>query len=631
MPFSQCPPIPRSGNGGARSAPGYRLEPLEQRQLLSSFLKAQVISYFPDYRFSSLNSIDFSAVSRINYFAIAPTIGGALPTQSSSGFSLTQLQSVVTAAHAASVPVSITIDPGSPFQAIADSPTASSNFINNILSFCTTYHLDGIDLDYEPGALTTTQKNSYGAFLHALHTQTSSRGLLLTAAVQASQMIVPKPNIPDLDEFLLMDYDLQFNSSAPYSDSITYLTNWTNYGVPKPKLFMGVPFYGRAGTSWSNSTTDTYADIVSGYASAHGGAFPPASADSITVGSTTWGINGINTLQQKANYVLANGYGGMMIWELGQDHYTSGRTDASSLLPAIKSIVAAPAWFSASSGASYTFTGTGSTQSLVINGGTVTFSGDPSATVPTFSVTVAGGSLRFSASQHLSNLTITGGSVGFASSVSGAVLSVNSLSLAGGSLDLGANGMIMDYSGATPIATFRGYLTSGFNSGAWNGAGIWSTAANADSAHLHGLGYAEASALGIGSFMGQQVDTTAIVIRYTRYGDNNLDGTVDVGNDFNLFLDGLAARGSSWVQGDYTYDGKIDLGNDFNLFLRSYLAPAQQTPAALLATQSPFSAVAVAGAPVRLAAPLVRVAAPLATETPQPAFDEIFFADATAL
>jgi hypothetical protein len=106
---------------------------------------------------------------------------------------------------------------------------------------------------------------------------------------------------------------------------------------------------------------------------------------------------------------------------------------------------------------------------------------------------------------------------------------------------------------------------------------------------------------------------------------------VDVGNDFNLFLDGLAARGSSWVQGDYTYDGKIDLGNDFNLFLRSYLAPAQQTPAALLATQSPFSAVAVAGAPVRLAAPLVRVAAPLATETPQPAFDEIFFADATAL
>jgi chitinase len=621
MPFSQCPPIPRSGNGGARSAPGYRLEPLEQRQLLSSFLKAQVISYFPDYRFSSLNSIDFSAVSRINYFAIAPTIGGALPTQSSSGFSLTQLQSVVTAAHAASVPVSITIDPGSPFQAIADSPTASSNFINNILSFCTTYHLDGIDLDYEPGALTTTQKNSYGAFLHALHTQTSSRGLLLTAAVQASQMIVPKPNIPDLDEFLLMDYDLQFNSSAPYSDSITYLTNWTNYGVPKPKLFMGVPFYGRAGTSWSNSTTDTYADIVSGYASAHGGAFPPASADSITVGSTTWGINGINTLQQKANYVLANGYGGMMIWELGQDHYTSGRTDASSLLPAIKSILAAPAWFSASSGAGYTFTGTGSTQLLAVSSGTVTFTADPYTTVPTFSVTVTGGSLVFNSSQHLAGLTVSGGAAGFSSAAVSDVLTVNSLNLSGGPFNLGSNGLIVDYSGTTPLSTIRGYLASGFNAGAWNGSGIQSSSAAGDSTHLHAIGYAEASTLGVSNFMGQNVDTTAVLVRYTRYGDNNLDGAVDIGNDFSLLLDGLSgATAAAWVTGDYTFDGRVDLGNDFNLFLRSFISSAPPPPPAP-PLQANLSAVAVP-------APTIQS---LSSPGRSPAdFDESFFAPAAA-
>ncbi len=87
------------------------------------------------------------------------------------------------------------------------------------------------------------------------------------------------------------------------------------------------------------------------------------------------------------------------------------------------------------------------------------------------------------------------------------------------------------------------------------------SAAHADESRLTGLGYAEASDLGINSLGGVPVDSTAVVIRYTKYGDNNLDGTVDIGNDFGLLIDGLAARNaSSWVQGDYTYDGKVDLG-----------------------------------------------------------------------
>src|SRR5262249_19253686 len=107
--------------------------------------------------------------------------------------------------------------------------------------------------------------------------------------------------------------------------------------------------------------------------------------------------------------------------------------------------------------------------------------------------------------------------------------------------------------------------------GNWNGAGISSTAARNDTAALHGLGYADASALGGSSFMGESVDTTSLLVRYTEYGDNNLDGNVEVGNDFDLFGDGMSGHGSTWMQGDYNYDGKIDLGNDFNLFLKDFL------------------------------------------------------------
>jgi fibronectin-binding autotransporter adhesin len=159
------------------------------------------------------------------------------------------------------------------------------------------------------------------------------------------------------------------------------------------------------------------------------------------------------------------------------------------------------------------------------------------------------------------------------SSAGGDLSTVNSLTLTGsGQFDLNDNDLVIDYSGASPAATIRSYLVRGFNGGNWNGAGVASGAAHNDSGFQTALGYAENSTLGYATFDGQGVDSTSLLIKYTYYGDNNLDGKVDV-NDFKMFLDGLvAASGSSWSQGDYTYDGKVDLGNDFNLFLRTYLA-----------------------------------------------------------
>jgi hypothetical protein len=175
---------------------------------------------------------------------------------------------------------------------------------------------------------------------------------------------------------------------------------------------------------------------------------------------------------------------------------------------------------------------------------------------------------------------------------------------AGGEFDLNNGAMIVDYTGSSPAAALAGLLASGFDNGAWNGPGIASSAAANDGAAMHGLGYAEASDLGVNSFMGQSIDGTAVLIRYTNYGDNNLDGVVDIGNDFGLFLDGIAASGSSWVQGDYTYDGRVDFGNDFNLFLPSYLnsiaKPAAKTvaPTPVVAGAPPPKIVSTAGLPV---------------------------------
>jgi autotransporter-associated beta strand protein len=126
----------------------------------------------------------------------------------------------------------------------------------------------------------------------------------------------------------------------------------------------------------------------------------------------------------------------------------------------------------------------------------------------------------------------------------------------GGSLDLSSNSLTVS-TATTPSSTIVGYLKSGFNAGLWNGVGINSSAAHNNAASLTALGYLD--------------DGANVTIKYTYYGDDNLDGKVDA-TDFQMLLDGLVApSATSWTQGDYTYDGRVDLGNDFNLFLTGYL------------------------------------------------------------
>jgi hypothetical protein len=128
---------------------------------------------------------------------------------------------------------------------------------------------------------------------------------------------------------------------------------------------------------------------------------------------------------------------------------------------------------------------------------------------------------------------------------------------AGAKLDLSNNSLTISYTGASPAGTIRSLLASGFNAGAWSGAGIDSSTAALNSSSLTALGYRDTG--------------SSVMVKYTYYGDNKLDGKVDT-TDFQMFLDGfVATSGSSWSSGDYTYDGKVDLGNDFNLFLRAYL------------------------------------------------------------
>jgi GH18 family chitinase len=549
---------------------GFSIESLESRTMLT--LAGQVVGYIPDYEYSNFSKIDLSAVTHLNYFSVVASSTGTLGTTSKDGYNFSQMEAVVNAAHAASprVSVSITVDPISAFQTIANSSSVTNTFITNILNFCTTYSLDGIDLDYEPGAgtLTTAQKNSWGGFLATLHAQTSADHLTLSEAVQAvqpGQMIIPKADISDLDWYYLMTYDLESYSSAPYSDTLSYLANWVNYGVPKSQLVVGVPFYGRSGATWGVSQTMTYSAILTAYAAQNGGALPGPTVDSITLSnntippsSSTWGFNSISDMQQKAQYILQNGYGGMMIWELGQDHFSGSGYDQYSLLPAIKAEFNLP--ITASAGAVYSAT----TTALNITSGTLTITGNVSSIDANLAVTVsAGATLIVSAPGDLASLNIAGGKVSVTPGTGLVVFGSLTIS-SGGLLDLNNNTMIAQ---GTSSATVFNQLKAGFNAsqGYWNGTmGIISTAAYNDTTTLTTLGYLPGGA----PFDGVNTTSNDTIVKYTYYGDANLDGVVN-GADYQQIDSGFGAHATGWSNGDFNYGGVVD-GSDFSLIDNAY-------------------------------------------------------------
>jgi hypothetical protein len=132
----------------------------------------------------------------------------------------------------------------------------------------------------------------------------------------------------------------------------------------------------------------------------------------------------------------------------------------------------------------------------------------------------------------------------------------------GSTIDLADNSMIVDYAGASAITTVRNAITNAYNAGNWNNPGIRSFLANAGET---AVGYAEASDLFSvfpAMFAGESVDSSSVLVVFTRYGDANLDRIVNL-QDFNRLAANFGQSGTDWSRGDFNFDGITNL-QDFN-------------------------------------------------------------------
>ncbi|MBL7132690.1 MAG: SBBP repeat-containing protein, partial [Phycisphaerae bacterium] len=213
------------------------------------------------------------------------------------------------------------------------------------------------------------------------------------------------------------------------------------------------------------------------------------------------------------------------------------------------------------------------------------------------------------------SLAIDGGTVRLGDAQT---LVLDSLSI-GSALDLTTGNLVVDY--ATPptgdysdeFLAVEAWVTSGFKDGPgayWDGPGIQSSSAAASGDHSTTLAVFDNSGPGGGKtdLEGVPVDATSVLVKYTWYGDINLDGVVDF-NDYNIidntFLSG-ATTDQHWQRGDLNYDGVVDF-NDYNVMDNTWLAHQGET---LGATQDP-------AAPVLTTAPMPDYTLPAALALPE--------------
>ena len=126
------------------------------------------------------------------------------------------------------------------------------------------------------------------------------------------------------------------------------------------------------------------------------------------------------------------------------------------------------------------------------------------------------------------------------------------------------------------------------------------------------------------------VSAASILIRYTYFGDANLDGVVNA-SDFTLIDAGSVGHLTGWLNGDFNYDGVVDgadyalMDNAFNqqgALLTNNLAPSALAARGIRSVSYDSGSAVLTGSltevPIGAAGNRSLIASSLATAVPEP-------------
>lgn len=354
--------------------------------------------YYPGWEQSSMpaSNIDFTALTHIIHFSLVPNSNGTLNSDDNS-ITTANSTDIVTRAHAAGKKVLICVG-GAGSEGDFQAATSVANlpvFISNLTNFMATRGYDGVDLDWEP--LPTSDAGQFTNLVNGLRSALDdfTQHKLLTVAAGAYPSYGDPPTAEytmfaalqnQFDQINIMTYDL----SGPYEGWVTWfnspiydggyrfpstgglvpsvdgaVSNFIANGVNPNKLGIGIAFYGYVWTggsgtstggvteprqSWTTAPTITaepsFTTIMASYYQSnlyHWDTSAQAAYLSISNANPANDMfisyDDQRTCQSKVSYARNHDLGGVMIWELAQDHQ-SGQPDP--LLQALKQALATP-------------------------------------------------------------------------------------------------------------------------------------------------------------------------------------------------------------------------------------------------------------------------------------------------
>lgn len=234
----------------------------------------------------------------------------------------------------------------------ASSEEGRKQVAQSILDTLKTYHLDGIDMDWEYP--TSQDRSNYTLLMKEISEtlKAVNSGYLVSAAIPAGTWLTYSYDLRSLNNYLdyfnVMSYDLDDSSktshmcalySSTYAsesadNSLKYLAN---NGISKTKLIIGAAFYGRIfydvkstnnglGQSYSSKKSITYKEIKESYLSRVGRdvtRYYDSTAHAYYLYDATNKVfisyDEVEAVKEKCDYVINNGYGGIMYWSYTDD------------------------------------------------------------------------------------------------------------------------------------------------------------------------------------------------------------------------------------------------------------------------------------------------------------------------
>ncbi len=275
-----------------------------------------VIGYFPDYR--EFNPEWGKHLTDIIYFSAEPRADGSLDASRFDKNILNQMHQLQ-GLNRMRILVSIGgWERSAQFAAMTADAQTRHKFVDRLAEYVHENKLNGVDFDWEfPQAGFEFQ--NYIRLLEEVKADFGPKGLIVSVALSPDSDF-PLKDYAIVDRVHIMSYDRQPLHST-YGQAVEDLQRFIDAGIPRSKLILGVPFYGREITAPYNEAA--YSDIVTTY-------HPAPGVDEIN----DIFFNGIDTIRRKTCLAITEQIGGVMIWELAQD-----TADDTSLLKSIQQAV----------------------------------------------------------------------------------------------------------------------------------------------------------------------------------------------------------------------------------------------------------------------------------------------------